>query len=119
MYPDWLASFFFTTPEGLHAMSQTLWTAFVALQLYALSSILISVLQGAGYTREVFMIELTAVTLYVVMAYALTIAKTQPIHVIWRADWLYFSVMLLGAGYGLWRWPWRQSQGALTESANH
>ena len=109
MYPDWLASFFFTTPEGLHAMSQTLWTAFVALQLYALSSILISVLQGAGYTREVFMIELTAVTLYVVMAYALTIAKTQPIHVIWRADWLYFSVMLLGAGYGLWRWPWRQS----------
>ena len=44
----------------------------MALQMYALSSILVSVLQGAGYTRPVFVIELVSVGIYVVVAYAMT-----------------------------------------------
>ena len=73
-------------------MSATLKTAFVALQFYAMSSILISVLQGAGFTKHVFAIEFISVGIYVVVAYALTLVWTQPIDVIWRADWVYFLV---------------------------
>ena len=117
MYPDWFSSHFFDTAQGIEAMSSTLGTAFVALQVYALSTILISVLQGAGFTKHVFLIELAAVTIYVILAYALTMVWPQPIHVIWRADWVYFLCMIAGAALGLWYLPWRTGVPALNEDA--
>ena len=117
LYPDWFSSHFFDTAQGIEAMSSTLGTAFVALQVYALSTILISVLQGAGFTKHVFLIELAAVTIYVILAYALTMVWPQPIHVIWRADWVYFLCMIAGAALGLWYLPWRTGVPALNEDA--
>ena len=116
-YPDWLSQQFFDTPEGVDAMSATLGTAFVALQVYALSSILISVLQGAGFTKHVFYIEFASVALYMVAAYVLTLVWPQPIHVIWRADWVYFLCMIAGAALGLRYLPWRTGGPALNEDA--
>ena len=116
-YADWLSRQFFDTPEGVLAMSATLGTAFVALQVYALSSILVAVLQGAGFTKHVFCIELTAVSVYVIAAYALTLAWPQPIHVIWRADWIYFGCMIAGAVIGLRFLPWRSGASVLREDA--
>ena len=114
-YPDWIASFFFDDALGLSAMSATLWTAFVALQFYAMSSILVSVLQGAGFTKQVFAIEFVSVGIYVVVAYALTLVWTQPIDVIWRADWVYFLCMIVGAALGLWLLPWQEGHPSLKE----
>lgn len=112
-YPEWLSSQFFDDARGIGAMSATLGTAFVALQVYALSSILISVLQGAGFTKHVFLIELTSVTVYVAVAYALTLVWPQEIHVIWRADWVYFLCMIAGAGIGMARLPWKEAPRSL------
>lgn len=98
-------------------MAATLGTAFVALQFYALSSILVSVLQGAGFTNQVFVIELVSVGLYVVVAYSLTLVWPQPIDVIWRADWVYFLCMIGGASVGLWSLPWRQGHPSLNEGS--
>ncbi|MGB1636916.1 MAG: MATE family efflux transporter, partial [Flavobacteriales bacterium] len=117
LYPEWLASHFFTKSQGLGAMSDTLFTAFVALQIYATSGILISILQGAGFTRVVFGIELTTVTIYVVCAYLLTTVYPQPIHVIWRCDWVYFVGMTLGGALGLALLPWRRGHSSLTSEA--
>ena len=116
-YPDWIASFFFGNTQGLSAMSATLGTAFVALQFYAMSSILVSVLQGAGFTKQVFAIEFVSVGIYVVVAYALTLVWTQPIDVIWRADWVYFLCMIVGAAVGLWMLPWQDGHPSLKEEA--
>ena len=116
-YPDWIASHFFDDTTGLSAMSATLGTAFVALQFYAMSSILISVLQGAGFTKHVFAIEFVSVGIYVVVAYALTLVWTQPIDVIWRADWVYFLCMIVGAAVGLWLLPWQDGHPSLKEEA--
>ena len=116
-YPDWIASHFFDDTTGLSAMSATLGTAFVALQFYAMSSILISVLQGAGFTKHVFAIEFVSVGIYVVVAYALTLVWTQPIHVIWRADWVYFLCMIVGSAVGLWLLPWQDGHPSLKEEA--
>ena len=98
-------------------MSATLGTAFVALQFYAMSSILISVLQGAGFTKHVFAIEFVSVGIYVVVAYALTLVWTQPIDVIWRADWVYFLCMIVGSAVGLWLLPWQDGHPSLKEEA--
>lgn len=117
LYPEWLASHFFSSTQGLGAMSDTLFTAFVALQIYATSGILISILQGAGFTRVVFGIELTTVTIYVVCAYLLTTVYPQPIHVIWRCDWVYFAGMTLGGALGLALLPWRKGHSSLTSEA--
>ena len=116
-YPDWLAGHFFDASPGREAMAATLGTAFVALQFYALSSILVSVLQGAGFTNQVFVIELVSVGLYVVVAYSLTLIWPQSIDVIWRADWVYFFCMIGGASVGLWSLPWRQGHPSLNEGS--
>ncbi|MDA0729495.1 MAG: MATE family efflux transporter [Bacteroidetes bacterium] len=116
LYPQWLAGFFFDTPEGLGAMKATLHTAFVALQMFALSGIIIAVLQGAGFTRAVFAIELTTVTLYITVAYMLTMVWPQTIDVIWRADWAYFGGMITGGLIGLWRLNWREGHPSLSEN---
>ena len=116
-YPDWIASHFFDDTTGLSAMSATLGTAFVALQFYAMSSILISVLQGAGFTKHVFAIEFVSVGIYVLVAYAMTLVWTQPIDVIWRADWVYFLCMIVGSAVGLWLLPWQDGHPSLKEEA--
>ena len=115
LYPEWLAQYFFDPSPGLDAMVATLGTAFVALQIYAMSSILISVLQGAGFTKHVFVIEFIAVGIYVVFAYAMTLIWPQPIDVIWRADWVYFLCMIIGASIVLWRLPWQSGDPSLTQ----
>ncbi|MDA0945688.1 MAG: hypothetical protein RLZZ314_1426 [Bacteroidota bacterium] len=117
LYPQWLAGFFFDTPEGIEAMTATLHTAFVALQMFALSGILIAVLQGAGFTRAVFAIELTTVTLYIAVAYMLTMVWPQTIDVIWRADWVYFGGMICGGLMGLGRLNWREGHPSLESQA--
>ena len=82
---------------GHAAMADTLGTAWIAIQCYALSAIAIAVLQGAGFTKHAFWIELTSVTVYIAVAYVLALEWTAPIHVIWRADWVYFGGILLGS----------------------
>ena len=44
-----------------------------------------------------FWIELTSVSVYIVVAYMLALEWHSPIHVIWRADWVYFGGILLGS----------------------
>ena len=117
LYPERIASFFFEDSQGMEAMSATLKTAFVALQFYAMSSILISVLQGAGFTKHVFAIEFISVGIYVVFAYAMTLIWPQSIDVIWRADWVYFLGMIGGAAFALWRLPWQDGHPSLKEGA--
>ena len=116
-YPNWLAGHFFEDQVGRNAMAATLGTAFVALQFYALSAILIAVLQGAGYTKPVFLIELISVGIYVVLAYGLTLVWPQPIEVIWRADWVYFLGMIVGAVLALRILPWREGHPSLKDGA--
>ena len=106
-----------TPPDHFRAIASTKWSDDPALQVYALSSILISVLQGAGFTKQVFFIEFASVALYMVAAYVLTLVWPQPIHVIWRADWVYFLCMFAGAVVGLRYLPWRTGGPALNEEA--
>jgi len=118
-YPEWIAGHFFDQVEeavGHAAMADTLGTAWIAIQCYALSAIAIAVLQGAGFTKHAFWIELTSVTVYIAVAYVLALEWTAPIHVIWRADWVYFGGILLGSAACLKFVPWRDGHPSLHDS---
>ena len=118
-YPEWIAGHFFDQveePVGHAAMADTLGTAWIAIQCYALSAIAIAVLQGAGFTKHAFWIELTSVTVYIAVAYVLALEWTAPIHVIWRADWVYFGGILLGSAACLKFVPWRDGHPSLHDS---
>lgn len=118
-YPGWISGHFFDPtldPEGHAAMAKTLGTAWIAIQCYVLSAIATAVLQGAGFTKHAFWIELTSVSIYIVLAYVLALQWRSPIHIIWRADWVYFGGILLGSAACLKYVRWREGHASLRDS---
>jgi putative MATE family efflux protein len=97
LYPEWLARFFFQNPTDVGAMAQTLHVIFVAVLMYAFTYILLATIQGSGATKAAFRIELLAVSVYLVAVVALTLVWPQPVHIIWRVEWIYFGMMGLGS----------------------
>ena len=110
LYPDWIAGNFFDTPEGIHDMSRTLSIIFVATLMYSLSGIMLATIQGAGRTLSAFRIEIFAVTIYMAGTYWVTIVNPQPVYVIWRMEFVYFSLLGLGGWLFLRRRTWLQPQ---------
>lgn len=107
LYPERLASIFFDDPVGIEAMRKTLYVIFSAVTLYAFTGIALAVLQGSGATKEAFRVELLAVSMYVAAAVAMTIVWPQPVWVIWRVEWIYFSLIGLGSFWFLRKGNWR------------
>ena len=107
LYPDHLAAVFFTDAAGQEAMVKTLHLLFIAVCTYAFTGIMLSTIQGSGATNVAFRVELAAVTIYMVVAAALTLIWPQPIWVIWRVELVYFSSIGLGSWLYLRKGTWR------------
>ena len=107
LYPNALAAVFFKDAVGQVAMVKTLHLMFVAVCIYAFTGIMLSTIQGCGATKVAFRIEFAAVTLYMIVATALTLIWPQPIWVIWRVELVYFSSIGLGSWLYLRRGTWR------------
>lgn len=106
-YPHRIAALFFEgDPVGADAFVKTLLVIFSAVLLYGVTSILLASIQGAGATRSAFRIELFAVLLYVLVTWAMTVWRPQPVWVIWRVEWAYFSTIGLGSWWTLRRRTW-------------
>lgn len=97
LYPEWLAGFFFEAPGDIAAMVATLHVIFLAVLMYSLTYIMLATIQGSGATKPAFLIELFAVSIYLVAVVLLTLVSPQPVDVIWRVEWLYFGLMGLGS----------------------
>ena len=106
LYPETLASMFFDDGEGFHAMTRTFKVVFVAVLLESLSGVFLSTIQGMGSTVQAFWVELVTVTLYLIVAASMTLWWPQPIWVIWRVEWVYFSCIGLGSWWFLRRATW-------------
>lgn len=107
LYPTLIASPFFDAPEGLDAAVRTLPVIFTAMMMYSFSSVLLSTVQGSGNTSAALVIELTALVAYTTVSILLTLVYPQPVWLIWRVEWIYFSLMGLGCLVFLKRWDWR------------
>ena len=64
---------------------------------HAFTGVMLSTIQGSGATKVAFRVELAAVTIYMVVAAALTLVWPQPIWIIWRVELVYFSSIGLGS----------------------
>ena len=109
LYPNTLASVFFTDAIGQEAMVKTLHLLFIAVCTYAFTGVLLSTIQGSGATKVAFRVELAAVTIYMVVAAALTLVWPQPIWIIWRVELVYFSSIGLGSWLYLRKGTWRHA----------
>lgn len=107
LYPERLAAIFFDDPVGVDAMRKTLYVIFSAVVLYAFTGIALAFLQGSGATKEAFRVELLAVSMYVVAAVCMTIVWPQPVWIIWRVEWVYFSLIGIGSFLFLRTGSWR------------
>ena len=101
LYPELLAQLFFDDAAGLNAMKRTLHVIFGAVILYSLTGILLSTIQGMGSTVQAFWVELGSVTIYTFIAACLTLWWPQPIWIIWRVEWVYFSCIGIGSWWFL------------------
>lgn len=107
LYPSTLASLFFADAAGQAAMVKTLHLLFLAVCTYAFTGIMLSTIQGSGATKVAFCVELVAVTIYMIVAAALTLVWPKPIWVIWRVELVYFSAIGLGSWLYLRKGTWR------------
>ena len=107
LYPEFLAGIFFDSEVGLEAMRKTLYVIFSAVCLYAFTGIALATLQGAGATVQAFRVELLAVGVYLLVGIALTLVWPQPVWIIWRVEWVYFSLIGMGSIWYLKQGTWR------------
>jgi MATE family multidrug resistance protein len=110
LYPEWIASIFFDDPSDIARMVETFTTLFIAVIGYGVSSILLSTLEGAGGTRRAFLVEMVGAGSYFAGAYYLTEPHNGihfPIHVIWRIEWVYFSIISIGCYLSLRNGKWK------------
>ena len=110
LYPKTLASLFFNDAAGLYAMTRTFKVVFVSVLLESLSGVLLATIQGIGSTIQAFWVELITVTLYIIAAASVTLWWPQPILIIWRIEWIYFSGIGLGSWWFLRRVVWMKPQ---------
>ena len=90
-YPEWLAAPFFDDAEGLEAAGKTLPVIFLAMLIYSGSSVMLSAIQGSGHTRTALAIEVSAILVYSVCAFSVTLWWPQPVWRIWWVEFSYFS----------------------------
>lgn len=109
-YPTAIARLFFDDPVGTEALVRTLFVIFSAVLLYSVTSIMLATIQGAGATTAAFRIELAAVLLYIAVTWAMTVWRPQPVWVIWRVEWVYFSSIGIGSWLTLRRKKWMAPQ---------
>jgi Na+-driven multidrug efflux pump len=109
-YPSAIARLFFDDPVGTEALVRTLFVIFSAVLLYSVTSIMLATIQGAGATTAAFRIELAAVLLYIAVTWAMTVWRPQPVWVIWRVEWVYFSSIGIGSWLTLRRKTWMEPQ---------
>ena len=87
-------------------MVRTLHVIFIAITIYSLTGIMLATIQGAGATGVAFRVEFIAVAIYMIIAAALTLWWPQPIWIIWRVEWVYFSSIGIGSWLYLRRGTW-------------
>lgn len=109
-YPTAIARLFFDDPVGTEALVRTLFVIFSAVLLYSVTSIMLATIQGAGATTAAFRIELGAVLLYIAVTWAMTVWRPQPVWIIWRVEWVYFSSIGIGSWLTLRRKTWLEPQ---------
>jgi putative MATE family efflux protein len=126
LYPESLARFFFEDPQSIASMSRTFSTLFIAVIGFSISTLFLSTLEGAGGTKRAFLVEMIGAGCYLATAFYLTspippistndpsLVQYFPIEIIWRVEWVYFTLIGLGSLLMLRNGKWRKGLESLS-----
>jgi len=119
LYPNTIASIFFEDPIAIESMAKTFSTLFIAVIGFSIAAIFLATLEGAGGTKRAFIIELIGAGSYLFAANYLTSESNGqylPIEVIWRVEWVYFTLIGIGSYLMLRNGNWKKGLESLSEA---
>ena len=119
LYPNTIASIFFEDPIAIESMAKTFSTLFIAVIGFSIAAIFLATLEGAGGTKRAFIIEIIGAGSYLFAANYLTSeynGQYLPIEVIWRVEWVYFTLIGIGSCLMLRNGRWKKGLESLSEA---
>ena len=117
LYPELISKIFFDEPSHIEMMSKTFTTLFIAVIGYGSAHILLTTLEGSGGTRRAFTVEMFGAGVYFLGAWYFTTPISEgyrPIEVIWRVEWIYFSLIIIGCYLALRNGKWKNGLESLS-----
>ena len=80
--------------EELTEMAMNVFLVIVpSMLLYSIGGIVFSAVDGFGDTKVTMVIEIIAITIYMIILYYLVEVNRQPIYIVWIVDLIYFSIL--------------------------
>jgi len=107
LYPEWIAEMFTTDPLVISQTVQSMHIVLPAMMTFAITSILLSTVEGSGNTIAGFIVEFITVILYIAAAWLMVYELKWPIHLVWTADYVYFLMLGVFSLAYLWNGKWK------------
>jgi putative MATE family efflux protein len=89
LFPGFALKIYTADPELVHASLPALYVVNVAALLLSVGFIFFSSVSGTGKTQITFLIEITVISVYLVVTYILTDILRAQVHIVWMAEYAY------------------------------
>ncbi len=107
LYPETIAGLFSSDAMVIEMTVLTMYIVLPPMWLFAFTSITLSAVEGSGKATIGFIIELVTSVFYLFSAWLMVYQWSWPIHKVWIADYIYFSLLgvlsILYLSSGRWR----------------
>lgn len=90
LYPESIAHVFNANAETTRLTVKSMHVVLPAISIFAVTSILLAAVEGAGKTIQGFFIELGTTVLYLTYAYYISFYTNADVAIIWTSDYVYF-----------------------------
>lgn len=91
LYPESIAQLFNANEETTRLTVKSMYVVLPAISIFAITSILLAAVEGAGMTIQGFFIELATTVIYLSYAYYISFHTNADVAIIWTSDYVYFA----------------------------
>ncbi len=107
-FPELFAQIYTNNPGLVAASIPVMKVVSIAMIFCAVGSILFHSISGTGNTKTAFIIEFVTLFFYLSYVYYTAIINPQPVHVVWMSEFVYWSVLGIGAYIYLRKGNWQK-----------
>ncbi|GAB1415867.1 MATE family efflux transporter [Paludibacter sp.] len=106
-FPEIFARIYTDVPELIQASVPVMKVVSIAMLFCAVGSILFQAVSGTGNTRTAFALEVGTLFFYLSYIYYVAIINPQPIAIVWMSEFVYWSILGIGAFFYLKFGKWQ------------
>jgi Na+-driven multidrug efflux pump len=107
-FPELFAQIYTNDPGLVAASIPVMKVVSIAMIFCAVGSILFHSISGTGNTKTAFIIEFGTLFFYLSYVYYTAIMNPQPVHIVWMSEFVYWSVLGIGAYIYLRKGNWQK-----------